>query len=129
MAKTFRDMVEEGRQAADAIISPEEAQKKLQSDPKVLLLDMREPTDRAGTTIAQAINIPLGMLPLKADTQLPEAFREAKLQDRSTPIITTCGAGGQAALGAKILKDMGFTNVSIMEGGCMAWKNAGLPVS
>ena len=129
MPKTFRDMVEEGRQAADAIISPEDAQKKLQSDPKTLLVDMREPTDRAGTTIAQAINIPLGMLPLKADTQLPEAFREPKLQDRSTPIITTCGAGGQAALGAKILKDMGFTNVSIMEGGCMAWKNAGLPVS
>ncbi|HEU0168499.1 MAG TPA: rhodanese-like domain-containing protein [Chloroflexota bacterium] len=129
MAKTFRDMVEEGRQAADAIISPEDAQKKLQSDPKTLLIDMREPTDRTGTTIAQALNIPLGMLPLKADTQLPEAFREAKLQDRNTPVITTCGAGGQAALGAKILKDMGFTNVSIMEGGCMAWKNAGLPVS
>ena len=129
MAKTFRDMVNEGRDAADAILSPEDAQKKMQSDPKVLLLDMREPGDRAGSTIEGSLNIPLGMLPMRADQQLPEALREPKLQDRSTPIITTCGAGGQASLAAKVLKDMGFANVSIMEGGCAAWKNAGLPVS
>ena len=28
---------------------------------------------------------------------------------------------------AKLLKDMGFTNVSILEGGTNGWKQAGLP--
>ena len=63
-----------------------------------------------------------------ADAELPESFREQKLQDRSTPIITTCGGGGQAALAAKTLKEMGFTNVAIMDGGTRGWKEAGLPV-
>jgi rhodanese-related sulfurtransferase len=31
------------------------------------------------------------------------------------------------ALGGKLLKDMGIANVSILEGGTQAWKDAGLP--
>lgn len=34
----------------------------------------------------------------------------------------------QAAVGAGILKDFGFENVKIMEGGMSAWTKAGLPV-
>jgi rhodanese-related sulfurtransferase len=34
-----------------------------------------------------------------------------------------------AALGAQALKDMGFTNVSYMEGGMRGWKEAGLPTN
>ena len=32
-----------------------------------------------------------------------------------------------SALGASKLKEMGFTNVSYMDGGMKAWKEAGLP--
>ena len=128
MAKSFRDMVNEGREAADKIVSPQDAQKQMQSDAKTVMLDVREPDDaKANGMIVGAVNIPLGVLPIKADQQLPEALRDARLQDRDTPIITTCGLGGQASLAAKTLKDMGFTNVSILEGGTGAWKTAGLP--
>jgi len=30
-------------------------------------------------------------------------------------------------VGAQILKEMGFTNVTYMEGGMEAWREAGLP--
>ncbi|MCH8297403.1 MAG: rhodanese-like domain-containing protein [Chloroflexi bacterium] len=30
-------------------------------------------------------------------------------------------------MGAQILKEMGFTNVTYMEGGMEAWREAGLP--
>ncbi len=33
------------------------------------------------------------------------------------------------ALGGKLLHDMGFTNVQILEGGVQAWIEAGLPVA
>jgi len=49
------------------------------------------------------------------------------LQDRSRQIITTCQLGPNAARGAKLLQDMGFTNVAYMEGGMAAWEAAGLP--
>jgi rhodanese-related sulfurtransferase len=67
------------------------------------------------------------MLPVKADQELPEEWRDPRLQDRSRQLILTCQTGANAARGAKLLKDMGFTNVSVMDGGMQAWKAAGLP--
>lgn len=127
MAKTFRQMVAEARESAE-VITPREAQKRVQDNPNIVVVDVREPGDIAETgAIPGSLNIPLGMLPIRADTELPEALREARLQDRSTPVITTCAAGGQASLAAKTLRDMGFTNVAIIDGGTRAWKAAGLP--
>jgi rhodanese-related sulfurtransferase len=127
MAKTFRQMVSEAREQVE-VLSPQEAQQRMQQDPSVVVLDVREPEDVKSTgAVPGAINVPLGMLPLKADTELPEAIRDPRLQDRSTTVITTCGGGGQAALAAKTLKDMGFTNVSMIDGGTRGWKEAGLP--
>lgn len=126
MPKTFKQMVAEGREAAPAI-SPQEAQQRMQ-DGKTVMVDVRDAQDLAGTGIIPgAINVSLGTLPLRADTELPEQFRNPDLQDRDRPIITTCGGGGQASLAAKILKDMGFNNVSILDGGTNGWKQAGLP--
>jgi rhodanese-related sulfurtransferase len=127
MAKTFRQMVSEAREQVE-VLSPQEAQQRIQENPSTLVIDVREPGDIAGTgTIPGAVNVPLGVLPLKADTELPENLRDPRLQDRSTPVVTTCGAGGQSALAAKTLKDMGFTNVSMIDGGVRGWKEAGLP--
>jgi rhodanese-related sulfurtransferase len=128
MAKTFRQMVAEAR-AEVQVLSPQEAQQRMQQDPNALVIDVREPTDLQPLgVIPGAINIPLGVLPIRADQELPEHLRDARLQDRSRPVITTCGGGGQAALAAKLLKDMGFEKVAMIDGGTTGWKNAGLPV-
>ncbi|MDA1127824.1 MAG: rhodanese-like domain-containing protein [Chloroflexi bacterium] len=34
-----------------------------------------------------------------------------------------------ASLGAQVLKEMGFTNVTYMDGGMRGWKEAGLPTA
>lgn len=127
MAKTFKQMVSEARSEVN-VLSPEEAQQKLKENPNTLVVDVREPDGIASTgAIPGSINVPLGVLPIQADQELPESFRNAELQDRSRPVITTCQAGGQAALAAKTLKDMGFTNVSMIDGGTSGWKEKGLP--
>lgn len=127
MAKTFRQMVAEGREGTP-MVSPEEAQRRLQEGGNTLLVDVRDADGIAPLgMIPGAVNVSLGTLPLRADTELPEQLRNPELQDRSRPIITTCGGGGQASLAAKLLNDMGFTNVSIIDGGTNGWKQAGLP--
>jgi rhodanese-related sulfurtransferase len=126
MAKTFRQMVAEGREGTP-MVSPQETQARMQDGSNTLVVDVRDADGLAGTGIIPgAINVSLGTLPIKADQELPEAMRNPELQDRDRPIITTCGGGGQASLAAKVLKDMGFTNVSILEGGTNGWKAAGL---
>lgn len=125
MAKTFMQMVGEAKAEVPAT-APKDAQARQQQG--ALVIDVQEPEGiKANGAIPGSMNIPLGVLPIKADTELPEGMREAQLQDRDREIVVTCAAGGQAALGAKMLKDMGFSNVSYVEGGTRGWKEAGLP--
>ncbi len=127
--KTFGAMVAEA-QAEVPVITPAEAYQRLQSDPNTLVIDPRDAADIAATTglIKGAANISYGTLQYKADNQMPEAFRDPRLADRSRPILTACYSGQLGLLAAKLLKDMGFTNVSAIKGGTVAWKDAGYPV-
>jgi len=125
VAKTFMQMVGEAKAEVPSA-APKDVQARQQQG--ALVIDVQEPDGvKANGAIPGSMNIPLGVLPIKADTELPEGMREAQLQDRDQEIVVTCAAGGQAALGAKMLKDMGFTNVSYVEGGMRGWKEAGLP--
>ncbi len=127
MAKSFMQMAEAAMAQVDGI-SADEVRSRSEQDNSVLLVDVRDAGDVATTGLAVGgLNISLGMLPVKADLELPEEWREARLQDRSRPVVTTCQIGPNGAIGASLLKDMGFTNVCYMEGGMEAWKAAGLP--
>ncbi len=127
MAKTFQQLVAEAREGIE-LVSPAEAQRRLQQDPNTLVVDVRDAADVQVTgIIPDAINVSVGMLAVRADHELPEQYRNPQLQDRSRPIIVSCNVGALASFGAKTLKEMGFTNVSIMDGGTKGWKEAGLP--
>jgi len=127
MAMSFIQMAEEAMAEVGGI-SAKQVQQRLKEDPNALLIDVRDAVDIPSTGVpAGGANISLGMLPIRADRELPEEWLDTRLQDRSCQIITTCFAGMMSAMGAKVLKDMGFTNVCYMEGGMDAWKEAGLP--
>lgn len=97
---------------------------------RTLVIDVRDAADILVTGIIPgAVNISLGTLTYKADNQMPPEWRDPNLADRSRPILTTCATGEMAALAGKRLKDMGFTNVRIPQGGTVAWKDAGYPTN
>jgi rhodanese-related sulfurtransferase len=127
MVKTFSQTVEEAM-AEVPVISPVEAQGRIRQDPRTLVIDPRDAADIPATgLIPGAMNISYGALTYKADNELPPEYREPELEDHSRPIITSCESGELAALAGKLLKDMGFTNVSTVEGGTQAWKDEGFP--
>ncbi len=127
MAKTFMQMVQEAKADVPGV-SPVEAQRLFQENPDALLLEVRDaesiPADQKAPNM---VNISLGSLPIRADLEVPEERRDARLADRWRQVITTCGVGNLAAMGARLLKEMGFTDVSYMDGGMQGWKDAGLP--
>jgi rhodanese-related sulfurtransferase len=127
MAKTFMQMVGEAQQAVPAV-SAEEARRRLADYPITLVIDVRdEASIRASGTVAGSAAISAGSLLYKADNEVPEEWRDARLADRSRPIITQCDLGPLSTIAAKNLQDMGFTNVSYLEGGIQGWQQAGLP--
>lgn len=125
MAKTFMQMVGEAQQAVPSV-SVEEARRRLDEDPSTLVIDVRDESSiRASGTIPGAAAISAGALLYKADNEVPDAWRDPRLADRSRPIITQCDLGPLSAISAKNLHDMGFTNVCYLDGGIQAWKDAG----
>jgi len=128
VAITFKELVTEARAHVPGVNSAE-AREKLKSQPHTFVIDVQDAADAGACgLIPSSKNISLGMLPIRADLELPEHLREANLADRNRPVLVTCGAGGQAALGAYLLKKMGFTDVAYIDGGTAAWKAAGFDV-
>lgn len=129
MTKTFGQMVAEA-EAEVRGIDAAEARRRMQEDPSTLIVDVRDLADRRASGMVEgAIAISSGTLPIAADTEVPEDWRDPRLQDRSTPVITVCDLGPMSAISAKTLKDMGFENVAYLQGGTEAWKAAGLPTT
>jgi rhodanese-related sulfurtransferase len=127
VAKTVMQMVGEARAEVPGI-DVTEAHRRLQDDPNTLVVDVRDLANRRASGMVEgAIGISSGTLPFVADTEVPEEWRDPRLQDRSRPVITVCDLGPMSAMAAKTLKDMGFENVSYLEGGTQAWKEAGFP--
>jgi len=81
------------------------------------LVDVREPVEHAEEHIAGAKLIPLG--------QLEQRCGEIA---RNTPVVVMCRSGKRGGEALKKLQAMGMTDVRNLEGGIMAWKEAGLPV-
>ncbi len=96
-------------------ISPAQAFERLQSDPRVVIVDVRQPVETQSGTVPGAILIPL--------TEFGQRLNELP---RDRPILTICRSSHRSPLAARQLKSAGYdvTNVS---GGTMAWEKAGLP--
>ena len=128
MAKTFMQLADEAMAQAHAI-SAEEALRELRESPDVLLVDVRDAEEVKATGLGVgAINAPGRSIAWKACSEFDEAYREPAMQDRSRRVLTTCGSSPcyRGASAANLLTEMGFTNVSYVEGGMKALLAAGL---
>ena len=120
--KTAKDFLDEAHAVVPKISAEDGIAKHAAGG--AVFLDVRDSSDVAKSgTIAGAVTIPRGMIEFAADPNTP--FHETRL-DPDAEIVLVCGAGGQAALAGKTLKDMGFKHVSNV-GGFKDWKDAGGP--
>ena len=54
--------------------------------------------------------------------------RQGELPDPSTPLALYCRSGNMSATAARTLAALGFTDVVELEGGMLAWQEAGRPL-
>ncbi len=119
--KTAKDFLKEAH-AVVPKVPVEEAIKKHGSS--TVFVDVRDSADIAKSgTIAGAVRAQRGFIEFLADESTPHHNPALK---KDAEIYLVCGAGGQAALTGKTLKDMGFRNVYNI-GGFGDWKKAGGP--
>ena len=112
--KTAQTLVSEAMQEI-VTISTDDAY-KLASENNCNLVDIRDKTELDQTgTLENSINIPRGLLEFQFDPNSP--LIQNGIIDPNKEIVLFCAAGGRSALAAKTLKDMGFKNVSHIDGG------------
>ena len=99
-------------------ISTKEAHQLLVSN-KCNLIDIREKgeLDKTGR-VENSNHIPRGMLEFWLDPEGPY-FKSGKI-DMTKEMVLFCAGGLRSALAAKSLKEMGFENVSHIDGGFAA---------
>src|SRR5213593_3307874 len=116
MAKSFQDIMAEARKDVPEI-TPQQVNDLLTNNGKShVLLDVRESDEWRQGHLEGALPLPRGFLEIKVETAIP---------DKNAPIIAYCAGGVRSLLAAKIMREMGYQNVSSMAGGYAAWKNAG----
>lgn len=122
--KTAKDFMDAANAEVPKMDAPEAIAKHAAAEG--VFIDVRDSGDIAKSgTIKGAHRIPRGMIEFRADPAV-EALYDPVFQ-KDAEIYLICGAGGQAALAGKTLRDMGFGNVTNI-GGFPAWKDAGGPV-
>ena len=100
---------------------------ELVKENKCSLVDIRDirELDKEGR-IQNSAHIPRGMLEFWMDPQ-SAYFKSGKI-DMEKEIVLFCAGGLRSALATKSLIDMGYKNVSHIEGGFSSMKNKGFDV-
>jgi len=74
------------------------------------LIDVREPDEVAEGTLPGAVNIPLG--------DLPDRVSEI---EKNRPVVLLCRSGGRSGQASQFLTDSGYSDVTNLTGGMLAW--------
>src|SRR3954462_686405 len=82
-----------------------------------VLIDVREKDEWMEGFIPGAQWIPRGFLEQRIEDQVPE---------KSSAVVLYCAGGTRSALAARTLGELGYSNVTSLNGGFAAWKRAGL---
>ena len=100
---------------------------KLVKEDKCNLVDIRDSRElEKEGRIEKSNHIPRGVLEFWLDPN--SAFIQNGNIDLDKEIVLFCAGGSRSALATKSLKDMGYKNVSHVEGGFSSMKNNGFDV-
>jgi rhodanese-related sulfurtransferase len=104
-------------------ITPRQLEALHASGQLIELIDVRTPVEFREMHVAFARNVPLDQLD-------PEAISQSQSQATATnaPVYVICQSGSRGRQACEKLIAAGISNVVNIEGGTLAWTEAGLPV-
>ena len=116
--KTLKEMLAEARSVVPEQ-GPAEVKKRIDAGEPLVLIDVRDPDEYRDGFIEPATNVSRGFLEFRIGGAADEP---------TTPIVLYCQSGLRSMLAAKVLRDLGYENVTHLQGGFVAQGERSLQV-
>jgi rhodanese-related sulfurtransferase len=124
--KNFIEMVR-GCLSVVREIMPWDLEERLQENPELLILDVREPQEFEAMHIAGSINVPRGILESACEWDYEETIPEL-VQAREREVVVVCRSGYRSVLAAHSMQVLGYSNVASLQTGLRGWKDYDQPL-
>lgn len=112
---TFRELLKQTKERIDEIDTAQAAE-RIAARPGLVVLDVREPDEHEQGALPEAVHVPRGHLEAQIENLVP---------DHNAEIVVYCAGGVRSAFAADTLTQLGYANVSSMDGGFGKWKDEG----
>jgi rhodanese-related sulfurtransferase len=108
-------------------IMPWDLEERLQENPDLLILDVREPNEFDAMHIAGSINVPRGILESACEWEYEETVPDL-VNAREREVVVVCRSGHRSVLAAHSLQVLGYENVVSLQTGLRGWKDYDQPL-
>ena len=119
--KTFDQLVAEAAEQINELM-PWDLEEKLNNNEPLLLIDVREAEEFNNMHIANAINIPRGILEAASEAGYDETNPELA-NARNKAVVVICRSGKRSCMAAYTLKQLGFEHASSLKTGLRGWND------
>ncbi len=124
--KKFTDLIKDCLPEVDELM-PWDLEELLESNPDVLLLDVREPNEYDAMHIKGALNVPRGVLETACEWDYEETEPEL-VKAREKDVVVICRSGNRSVLAAYNMKLMGYQKVYSLKTGMRGWNDYEQPM-
>ena len=108
-------------------IMPWDLVERIQANPDLLVLDVREPYEFDAMHIHGSLNVPRGILESACEWDYEETVPEL-VRARGREIVIVCRSGNRSILAAHAMQLLGYTNVVSLQTGLRGWKDYEQPL-
>jgi rhodanese-related sulfurtransferase len=108
-------------------IMPWDLETRLEENPQVLVVDVREPYEFDAMHIAGSINVPRGILESACEWEYEETIPPL-VQARDREVVVVCRSGYRSVLATHSMQVLGYENVVSLKTGLRGWKDYEQPL-
>lgn len=123
----YMEMVQKCLDEGIAELMPWDLEERLQENPDLLVLDVREPYEYDNMHIPGSMAVPRGILETACEWDYEETIPEL-VKARKREIVVVCRSGYRSVLAAKVMQEMGYENVVSLKTGVRGWNDYEQPL-
>jgi len=119
--KRFNDLVNDCLSNVEELF-PWDLEERLQANPNLLLLDVREADEYAAMHIQNSILVPRGVLESACEYDYDETVPRL-VASRNEEVVVICRSGNRSVLAAHTLHQLGYQKVFSLKTGLRGWND------